>query len=162
MSPGRPGRSWPHFQPVGRSGHERAYATASLAALRRAPWTTLRAGLALKIVSCPGERVDALALLGGRLLDHDHAHEPGYDEDATLLQLGMADAAMASRTALDVLAGELVGRLVGENRIRADLERGPLAIVSPSGLGGLEAPVLRSGGHDIIPATHENRRRKRL
>src|SRR5208283_5370131 len=61
-----------------------------------------------------GERVDALALLGGRLLDHDHAHEPGHDEDAIFLQLGMADGGHGLKDALDVLAGEFVLRLVGE------------------------------------------------
>ena len=35
---------------------------------------------------------NALALLGSSLLDDDHAHEAGNDEDTVLLQLGVTDA----------------------------------------------------------------------
>ena len=85
-----------------------------MAALTARALTTLRAGLALKMVFLPGEGVDALAFLGGGLLDDDHADQAGNDEEAVLLQLGVADGGDGFEDAFDVLAGELAVGLVSD------------------------------------------------
>src|SRR5262249_7402037 len=54
-----------------------------------------------------GEGVDALARLGGGLLDDDEFRKAGNDEDAGLLQLLVADGCERLHDALDVPLGEL-------------------------------------------------------
>jgi len=80
-----------------------------LGRLHRASLDHLASWLGLEDRRLLDEGIDALALLGSGLLDDDHAHEAGNDEDSVLLQLGVTDAGHGFDDALHVLAGEVGG-----------------------------------------------------
>ena len=86
---------------------------ASLTALTGRPLTTFLAGLALKMVSSLVNGLMPLALLRRRLLHHDQADQTWNDEQAVLLQLGVADGGHGLDNPLHILAGELFIELVG-------------------------------------------------
>src|SRR5664279_1526125 len=107
------------------------YATASLAALTARALTTLRAGLALKTVSRPVNGLMPLRSLVAGFFTTNMRQRPGTTKRAFFFSSMWPIVATDSRIPLTSLRVSFPSDLSAMVWIRADLDRGPLAIFTP-------------------------------